>query len=394
MKRSEAIVDGGLYVRLSFDVDAERSHQGFQQDRANLAHFVNQLLLYDRVALPSKDMSIVPILASWIGFDHLCELLEAEALSFARLPSILSYVGNGHGIVGIALQPGKGRPFQWWQEAAFGSLERSIELQVFHGCPVISMAERERLCRLVRARTLPIEWEDKFFTDNIVTVSYADIGGDQTLFQFVRSHEPSDATAISLNRLTGLAPNQLRVSSLKPPQDGVDLVLRVAELNLELALGSILGNLDVAISEGANRILSGKLRRVGVSPAALEQFLNLLELNDLPDLGRVVGEGQYSFADLWGLRQGGVATRFRQWLREAEAKDARDLERAYVASLGNRHAYSSLPLQTVRFALVTAWGVIEPISGTLAGVADFFLAQWLGGYSPKLFFDKVRALPR
>ena len=89
---SNAILDGHLYVRLDLS-DPDIANGQFRSDTSRKGHLASQLLLYDRVVIPTKDLGVIPILIEWIGLEKFREALEADTLRFARTPSLLGYAG-------------------------------------------------------------------------------------------------------------------------------------------------------------------------------------------------------------------------------------------------------------------------------------------------------------
>lgn len=389
-----SIIDSRLWVRLDLDASL-KANSFFHTNPEHRAHFASQMLLYDRVVIPTKDFGILPILLSWMGFSELREALEADALGLVRPKSLLGYAGNGNGISGFEIQDTPEHPFNWHQASIFGSFEEAPDLQLRYQCPFLSKRERESLVQLVLLKSKQLDWDNELFMKNIVHESYTDIIGSPELVKFALSQEPPGTRSVNLTHLTGVTPEQFRVLNLETVRDGVDLVLRVAEINLEILMCSQYGEeADLGTSLGAENLIRQKLVRAGAMPELVDNFHGLLELEGIPDLRPAIAQGDISVPEIWKVRQSKEARRFREWLRKADPSDARELEKAYVSTLGRSSIYSSLPIRVIRFVVTTAAGVIEPISATVAGATDsFFIEKWLAGYSPRLFLERIRALP-
>jgi hypothetical protein len=395
---SDTILDSHLYIRLDLDHTAKANGK-FEANASNKAYLGNQLLLYDRVVIPTKDFGIIPMLIRWMGLNRFREELERGTFGFARPKSLLGYAGNGNGISGFDIRPSeKSHHFEWWQEATFGSsLDRAIELQLQNQCESIGIKEHSKILQLILACSKPIDWDNPFFMKNIVHETYSDIMDDPWLSNFILLHESSGTKSVNveLPRLSGVGPNQLKVSTIGPIRDGVGLVLRIAEINLEIMMAQIYGNCDIGTSEGAEQIIKGKLTRAGIEPSAVSKFLSLLELTGIPNIGPAITSGSLELSKILDLRQKKVSQEFRKWLRNANASDARELERLYVESLGSTSFFTSLPVRILRFAVTTAVGLVHPIAGTVASAMDsFFIEKWLNGYSPKLFLNELGKLPK
>ncbi len=391
--KAESIVDSHLWVRLDLDASL-KANSFFHINPHHRAHLAAQLLLYDRVVIPTKDFGILSILISWMGLSTFREALEENSLGFVRPKSLLGYAGNGNGISGFEIKDTPEQPFNWYQASIYGPMEDAPDLQLRYQCPFLTHHERAELVRLVLHQSKALDWDNELFMMSIVNESYTDIRGSPELSKFVLTHEPKSTESAQLAQLTGVTPDQFRVLNLEEIRDGIDLVLRVAEINLEILMAHLYGKADLGTSVGADALLRQKLARSGATPQLVEQFQSLLEIENIPDIRPVVAAGDVSLPEIWKLRQRKEARRFRKWLREAEPESARDLEKAYVAALGKSSIYTSLPARILRFVATTAAGSLGPIVGGLGGAADsFFIEKWLAGYSPRLFLEEVRKLP-
>ena len=390
---AEAIVDSRLWIRLDLSA-ALKVNPFFHTNPGNRAHFAAQLLLYDRIVIPTKDFGIVPILISWMGLSTFLDALESHAIGFVRPKDMLGYAGAGNGISGYTILDTAKKPFKWYEAAVFGPMEASPELQLKYQCPFISRNEREKISGIILKQSKLLDWDNDLFMKHIVNESYTDIMRNPILKQFVMVHEPSKSKSAKLNELCGVKPNQFRVPRQDNIQNGVDLVLRVAEINLEIMMAHLYGKADIGTSTGAEVLIKGKLARSGASTQLIEKFINLLELENIPDIRPAVESGDMSLSEIWKLRMRKEATQFRQWLREANPADARELEKAYIATLGESTVCSSLPVKILRFIITATAGALQPLIGATVGVVDsFFIEKWLSGYSPRLFLDQLRSLP-
>jgi hypothetical protein len=390
---SESIVDNKLFVRLDLD-HSLRANSFFQTNFVNRAHLISQLLLYETVIIPTVDFGIVPILINWFGLNNFEEVIELSAVKFVRRKGILGYAGNGNGINTFTIRPDEEKAFEWWQETIFGeNAEKSIELQLKHMCPFISGKQRQNLTEKVNALSTDLIYDNDFFLKNIVHESYTDIMDDERLLLFIIGSASKNGKPVNLTRLGGVAANQMRVLNQEGLiKNSIDLVLRIAEINMEIIMATSMGNADIFTSEGSEKILAGKLSRLNEDKPLLDNFSSLLELNNIPDIRSAIISDSLTLPTIWSLRQKRVSSQFRKWLREANPQSNRDLEKAYVHMLGKTKLADSLPLRIIRFAITTAAGK-NPIAGVIAGAIDnFFVDKWLSGYSPKLLLDELSKL--
>jgi hypothetical protein len=106
-----------------------------------------------------------------------------------------------------------------------------------------------------------------------------------------------------------------------------------------------------------------------------------------------IENGALTLPEIIKIRNRGYAKKFRQWLHATKARDPRELEQAYVQALGSKLS-SKLPIRLLRLFITAGVGILEPITGIIASASDnLFIDKWLKGYSPKLFLEKLRALP-
>ncbi len=387
---SDKILDSRLQIRLDLDVSL-KANSFYHTNPKHRAHFVSQLLLYNSIVIPTNDFGIIPILISWLGLGLFREAISSNTIEFVKLNSFISYGGNGKGISEIKIEPNEKKPFKWWQKAIFGDIESAIDLQLRYQCPFISKKVREKLVYSIRRVTKQFDYDNDCFKKNICDESYSDIINEPKLFDFIlKSESLSKKNGVSLNRLTGINKNQFRFLNLESIKDGIDLLLRVAEINREILLSFLYGGIDLGTSEGAQLILKNKLSLSGISPSTIDKFISLLELNNIPDIRPAIEYNELSLINIWRLRKKHYSKKFRKWLRKSNAENSRELEKLYVKSLGKRSIFSSLPVRKLRFAITTSSGLIGgPIASTAMESLNYYAEKLIRGYSPKLFLDKL-----
>jgi len=392
---SSEIVDSRLFVRLDLS-NANQLNQRFRKDRAYFAHLASQLLLYDRVLIPTHDYGVVPSLIHWMDINLLHEMLESNALGFIRRRGLFGYLGNGLGINTFQIQS-RGKPLQWWQESVFAENQRAAELQVAQ--LDLSGSQKTSLVDKTLQSTIDLDYTNDFFIDQITNETYRNVMGSPALAAYVwRSSQKRDDGGVDLSRLPQVRGDQVRVLRADGRiRDPVDLVLRAAEVNMEILMASQAGGADLFTTEGADYVLREKLAHVGANAEMLAAFTSLLELNSIPDLHPAISKGEIALGNVWRLRNSRKGAEFREWLRNASPSDARDLERAYVASISQEARADKWPTKAIRFIITTAAGMIPGIGGLLGGLGteiagSFFLDKWINGYSPKLFIDELQKL--
>jgi len=332
------------------------------------------------------------MLINWLGLETFVRALESDALSFLHRKALIGYAGNSTGIGEFIFLASEAKRRSWWQDAMFGEMDVAVEQQLKNMCPFIPRQERGRIVEEIISKSKSVEFDKDFFMKNIVHETYTDImkNTSLSLLLFVMQNSKHESDKIDLRRLEGVGPNQIRFLGLDRIKDPVDLVLRIAEINMEICMSTLSGDADLFTSDGAELLLKDKLIRAGVGSNYLDGFLSLLELNNIPDIGKAISSDSISLLDIWKLREKRISRNFRKWLRKATNKDARDIEKLYVESLGNKALTDSLPLRAIRFAITNIASAESPAMGLAFGVVDsFFVNKWLSGYSPKLFLDEL-----
>jgi hypothetical protein len=388
-----SILDSQLLIKIGLDFTPSTTLR-FAETAWRKSHIANQLLLYDRLVLPTHDCSIVPVLIKWLGLSESVALLESKAIGFIRMTHLIGYSATFNGIVSFRIGLSETRPQWngWWDAAMFGdSLADSIDLQLKNHCPNLSKACRAGLVAKVVAATIEVGPSALHFEKDIATETYRDLDSAPLLRNHALELAGRPNGGIDLRHLPEDSGGQCRCLHDGPIDDSIDLVLRVAELNLQLKLAALARTSDLIVDTRAPYVLTEKLRRDGVGVAKLSGFQQILKLAQLPDVGAAFGRGQISARELFELRESRECTRFRQWLTKAAPEDALELVTLFQSSITSAGIVSTLPMRVARWVLTTTWGFVAPVSGTVASLVDgFFLDRWLNRSAPKLLLDRIQ----
>lgn len=377
------ILDSALSIRLQLEGGVE-NNRGFRDDVGNKGHLASQLLMYDTIVIPTKDFGVLVALETWCGIEGLIELLDSGALHLLWYDLHPCYMPQGGGLQAYAVNEPHSGWENWYQVARWGGLEEAAASMVKHGLDDLKADQRQRLLHLVLQRSSNAG--RVAFTDE----THRDLASSPDLLAFLQEHEPQGATGVNLRALSGIEPGKVRTPS-RHLRDGIDLALRIAEINFELGV-SARHQWDLGTSPGTEILLANKLQRAGASSPHRENFARLLDLEGVPDIRPAVENGALPLDELVVLRSTRGAARFREWLHGTGARSPRELERAYVEAVGARAG--SLPTRTIRVLATIAASAVDPVSGIVAAVGEgFFVDEWLHGYSPKLFVERMRRLP-
>jgi hypothetical protein len=388
---SDQILDSTLFVRFNLD-DAVTQNLAFSADATARGGLAMRLLLYDRVLIPTTDCGIVPTLIEWLGIEAFMEAVSTGGISFVRREGLIAYVGNGNSISTITISEGEsGKTFDWWQHAIFGDLDTALDHQLRNRL-ALSREERQSIHDAVRPTVQRLVVPNDFFVKNVVEETYRDFRDSPRLSSLLaaRYGEPG---RIDLARLPGVGPDQVQMLGRQGIRDPVDLILRVADLNLELLACATFGGADLLTAEGTQDLLVQKVARARSGQHAVDGFMRLVTLRDLPDVGAAVAAGAFILKDVWRLRRTAASTQFRKWLQTVAATDGDAIVRAYMGVLHSEPRAERLPLKMIRLAITAAIHAHGEVSGVAAGAVDTFVVdRFLNGYSPRVFLDQLEHL--
>jgi hypothetical protein len=387
---SESVLNAKIWPRIGLD-PAPQKNIALLNNTHYKAELAAQFLLYNNIVIPTNDFGIVPVLVEWMGLPNLMFALESNSLSFIHHSSCLGYAGNGNGLLLFAVQETNEKKFTWWQKATYGTLPNALGLQIEHSLASLKSVDRNRVYDKIIAATAPFSFNNDDFMRKIVKESYEDVLKTPELKKVITNYYSKGV--LDLQRLPEVGADQMRASGIEVLNDPVDFILRIAEVNLEIVMSIQSQNADLYTSEKTENILKSKIKRCTGGNDIVKAFKGLLELARVPDIENAIVDNYLTFDDILKISFSKEGALFRRWLQNAKVEDARDLEKAYVASLQNIPRISSFPVKALRFILTTTAGVIEPITGLVASAVDsFFVEKWLTGYAPKLFIDEMRNL--
>lgn len=389
---TSSIVDTRLYISLGLRPSLINNSL-FLVDLRSKSHLASQLLIYDDIIIPTKDFGIIPALVNWMGLNAFREAIKKGIISFLHRKDMLAYVGNGNGISQITLSETEKKKFSWWQKALFGEKEEAIDLQLKYRCGFLDKKERNIIIGDVSDKCSSLKFEKDDFNEKIIHETYTDILKSEALSSIVLSLSTQEQEAIDLDRLPEVKANQVRVFDVWQMRDTVDLVLKIAEINITLYMGLFLRESDLLMPAGVEPILKDKLVRDGLKVNNIDDFASLLELNNLPDLRVAMESELLTFSEIWKLRKKGNAKRFRRWIKKGSPKDARELEKMYVDNLKGKAFVNALPLRAIKFLVAAGVGLYDPSAGLTASAIDsFFVDKLVKGYNPRLFIDEIGKL--
>ncbi|RWR04188.1 hypothetical protein [Paenirhodobacter populi] len=374
------ILAGDMWVVYNFG-DPNTRYQNFLSiGKPRFERFLDSLLLYDEVIVPTDDFLSVAVLVGVMGVEPILALAESGSLQIVRTKGFLAYVGNGGGLLGsnIARCSKGGIPISSHMDEAI--------FEIMSGMNNVDQKAAQRLTDafipLTRERALSVD--DKIIRAEI----YHDILESDTL--------RAAFSGTDLARLPGISPKEVRtydaLSETTDDEDQISLILRLAQATLEIHLATYADCRDVSTSNPIGQLLKAKQQAAGSLHSGI---FTLKELADIPSTVDWVLEDSQRLKKLLKLRESSAGRAFRNWIHDVVDDKDGDVAKAYVSLLRSEPATTSLPARIMRFLVTSGWAACEPISGTALSVVDGFIAdKFLASRSPKFFIDRLARLSK
>jgi len=264
MVKSESIVDNKLYIRHNAIGFYKRNYD-FQYNSFIKGHLANQLLLYDKIVIPTRDFGIIPVLIKWMGLHLFNQAIDSNTFYFLRVKDVVGYFGgDGDGIITFIAQRGKSKTWSWPQDAMFGENNIAIEQQLRNFCPDISKQERELIIKNIINKSKTLRNINNVYKRYIIDETYGDIKGDNKFSQYIFQKNGKDIKNEDFTKLDGIQKNQIRILHQDKIRGPIDLLLQVAEINMILYLSTLIEGADLFIPDGAEALLKNKIVRLGI----------------------------------------------------------------------------------------------------------------------------------
>lgn len=380
-----------LNTELSIRADKARTqYPAVRDDVAARSRLLEQVLLYDRVHLVTRNFLIVPLLVEWAGMQNVLRLLRDHRLGFTRPKGFIEYDGKHKGVEYFIFLPRFTGDFDkdWLKIADTADIPKAVRTVLIK---TLSNHQDETLSEL-----------ESLVIKNAKPVDYPKIGEaihEETEADFL-DEEIRDKLMIQSKDIASacdIAPNQMKIGF----DDGVfdprrsreiDKALAIGLTNFDLITAKAVGDVDIHTDNISQLILEAKLRRDLKSKLIDEGFRTLLRFRRIPDFPNLVETGQLHFDNIFDLMGTAEHLRFVGWLHDLEMTSADDALRDYIDKLEKRSGINSLKFKTVRFLATAGLGILVPAASVLASAIDsFIVGSILKGWHPKLFLDKLRS---
>lgn len=318
----------------------------------------------------------VPKLIEWLGLGLLEELLQEKVIQFAFAEALsTAYITNENiRALNMNVPPGLAAVFGKSQNHA---TVRGRAFQEISEEPKLPRPERRRIARLVEKHCQTI---GKNVNEAAYDAARADVAG---------------AIGEELAFPSGIDPD-----SGDLPEPFLRRYLNVAGANVNVQMAAALQCDNLIADRITARVLrarvSDALAAVSLSAA---DYRSVLQIEQVPDLGRLIDENRISFRRIVELSRTREAEEFRKWLTSVEPVDSFSAVREYQREV-LKHALDSTPLKTFKVVAYTGVGaalsLVDP-TGVVSGFAlnsfdAFILSALKRRWKPKLFIDRLKEL--
>ncbi|HEY5339192.1 MAG TPA: hypothetical protein VIJ85_13375 [Rhizomicrobium sp.] len=347
-----------------------------------------QFLLFDRLAIRIRGENVPFILLLQLfGERGIEQLLDQGALSFVQWkPTILHMVTDIPGIDAIA----SGN----MNSAAYDDPETSVDLSF----KWMTNPPRTAYRKYLRRKITP-------------------------LYQFPDATLPGQVavrtkSAYQSGKLTpfGLTPDE--------PYDRLPLAKRKQVNDCGSEILDYTYALDAGLTSYTSRmmftLLAQSIEALRAQSNPADRFGAIAKLENLPDLKSLYPKLHNPLGQVPALRANRTSKRFRRWLAETD-KNGAELSAAYLAAIADAKGLFDTPVAKITKAIALTGigmglgaaagaavdGIVSGslIGGALSRIADpavdvgldlldsFLLEGIVKGWTPRMFFDDVRALP-
>lgn len=382
----KTLLAANMWIIFDFGAPNKRYKRFLSNGRPAFKSFIENLLLYDNVIIPTQDFLPLTLLLDVLGEDIVLNLISSNSLKFLRFKGAFCYIGNGGGLqtYKIFSEPDAAMPFSApVNEAILWALN---EIPEKHKDP--------KLPKIVLDATTEID--SNSLKDEIRHETYMDILGSPYLRNIFAIRNKY------MDRLAGINAKEVRIyggaNSEQWKGDEIDNVLLLAATNLELHLMNKASCEDLMTSNPIGHILKAKVDRCLKGQVSDNTFTTLKEIANIPDIGEGVLTKQIDIKSLLRIKQSREGEAFRKWFHAHCRDDAKTMAKEYIKLMEQIPKINSLPLRILRFILTTGIGTIPhvgPLLGTVASITDsFFIDKWLHGSSPKFFIENLKQISK
>jgi len=356
--------------------------------RNEIEQFINSLLLYDEITIPTQDFIVVFSLLKVLGQANLIKLFETKKIKFVRLNGMLTYL-PGHDLIWMQSADSKQNTNSLPPEETlkFTSTDLTINMGLI---PIDN-----RLIKLVSENTIEVQ------ANQIETLKETNLDVDNN--PYLREK----FGIINIKEIEGFysPPGQFRVfthSELNPNKknDAADKILEIAYANMEFYMSNLTNCTFSSTFVPVGHFLKEKQKRVFNREIADDDFLKLLNLGNYPNIGKAILNKEIDLKEVLMLKNSQDAEDFKKWFHETIKNNPHDIvKEAFALHRSLIKDVKQPRFGKLRFAVTNLLGIIPLVGGAIGALASsidsFVISNMLKRKSPLYFLDDLyRIIPQ
>lgn len=367
---------GSEYPRLKHDVVAK-------------SRLMEQILLYDRVHLVTKNFLVIPLLVEWAGIENLVRLLRNDRIGFTRPTGFVGYDGKYKSIEYYIFTPKLEGDFNkdWLKLVDTADIKSSVWTILKKTLGDQRESALAELESLIVANAKEVRYPK--IAERIHNETEADFLDNEIRKRLL-------IKAKDIKSACDIGYNQIKIGfdeGFFDPENSreIEKAFAIGLTNFDFMIAKAIGDVDMHTDNISQLILEAKLRRCLKPKLMHNGFQSLLHHRKIPDFRTLVERNLFNFNNIFELIGSTEHIRFVHWLHNLRLDSAEDILCDYMDRLENVYSRDNLTTRTIRFLVTTGLGAIIPLAGIVAGAGSFILEELSKGWHPKLFLDKIRS---
>ncbi len=360
----------------------------FSTDLGAKSLFIQSLILYDKVVIPSQSMSELLVLGEWFGFDFLFDLIDNGNIAFVQQEGRIVYSGEHQDLIVIRLE----RPewpmdaSRYFAAAAMCQPAEAAEIILQYGALTVDRRQIKQIANAMAKHAVKLPHQP--LTDAI----------DQTKRDLMENDGLSIALSLKgsdISRMKGIARNQMRVGFSVETQgqsDQLTNLLRLAFLNCILEWGSKCEANNFHLPMFYDDLVFLKNSHIMESRQIGSGIDKILLHRNLPDFQGMVLNQSIDSSVLMKLLHDESISELRRWVHSQNVEFPDDYVKAYTAQIAKYVPQNDGLGKLVKLTLTTFVGMQSPELGVAMSLIDIFLCKSASRKYPiKYFFDKIES---
>lgn len=369
------ILSGNLSA--TFNLDGNHLERYLLRKNLVLKSLCEDLILHEQVLVPTQDYLTACGLFFILGEHNLISLLEADKIRFLRTRGVFGYVRGKErdGAVVTFRDPEAKRP-----------QDSEIDASVQAGLSVIDsrIKNKKLLHELLIQQSTSLELSE--IVDSVKLDSYEDL---KKTHLWRKKYQFPKEGLLMLPKMEKMGVRVLGAGT-DIQKNVVDMLLALTLFNIELYLCASQKCVSSSTASPIGDVIEMKINRLVNQKLRTENFWSLLEINNVPDFGKIKIVDKKHFDDLIKLTNTPKANIFRQWFHDRKNLTEKEIFKEYIEVLRETPWIQRLPSKAIRFVITSGLDLI-PVAGKIASFLDQFVVETIiKGKSPKYFVEELK----